>query len=802
MKWDAIKVRSLSTRLALVFVLLFTLVQVGVLLLVDQVSGRIGREISAQELQVGERVLLRLLDQNRQRLTQAAEVLTKDFAFREAVATGDLPTIQSVLANHGTRIQASVMMLVSPDAMLIADSLHPGAQRRPFPRPTLIHAAQQRGRASALLMIDDSLYQVVVVPVLTPDPVAWVAMGFLIDAGFLNDLRVLTSLHVSFLGQDANDVWHVLATTRPRKDMEPALPSVTVQDGASGIPVPLRLDGFDTTVTTLAKEGSDPVKVILQRSVTDGLEPLDRLKSLLVLLMLASIGASIIGSLVLARRITHPLAELTQFAKRVRDGDYTGRIELKRGDEVGALAVSFNHMLEGIAAREGEVMRLAYADTLTGLPNRAMFNDRLSQAVKLYRRTKAPVSVLVMDLDRFKYINDTLGHEAGDVVLEEVAKRLRNTVRDSDTVARLGGDEFGILLTTGGSDRALVVARMIDAVLEEPIEIHGQHVDVGSSIGVAECPAHGEEAGVLLRRADIAMYEAKHRKLGVAVYDARYDKHRAEQLSLLSDLRKAIAERQLRLYYQPKLDLRRGRLVGVEALVRWQHPDRGMVPPSEFIPFAEQTGVIREVTRWVIPEAMRQCGVWLAEGVSLSVSINVSTRDLLDRELPGIFVSATRAYGVPLDLVIVEVTESALMEDPQRVHEIMRELKQLGLRLAIDDYGTGYSSLAYIQRLQCDELKVDRAFVTHISGRDKDAAIVRSTIDLGHSLGLTVVAEGVEDAEAIDVLRQLGCDLGQGFGICRPLPPDQLTDWIAGCEWQPRRVRDMSAGAWDGMPVV
>jgi diguanylate cyclase (GGDEF)-like protein len=800
MRWDAIKVRSLSSRLALVFALLFTVVQASVLLLVDRFSAGIARERNAEELQVGERVFLRLLDQNQQRLLQAAEVLSKDFAFRQAVATGDSPTIPSVLHNHGARVQASVMMLVSPDNVLIADSLHPGAARRPFPRSALIRSAQQRGKASALLMIDNRLYQVVVVPVLAPDPIAWVAMGFLIDAGVLSDLRAITSLHVSFLGQDSSNAWQVLATTRAKKDLEASLYAVSAQDTSSG--APLRLGGFDTTVATLAKQGSDPLKIVLQRSVSEGMEPLDRLKSLLLLLTLASIGASIIGSVVLARRITHPLAALTQFAKRVRDGDYSGRIELKRGDEVGAVATSFNHMLEGIAAREAEVMRLAYEDTLTGLPNRAMFNDRLTQAVKLYRRAGAPVAVLVMDLNRFKYINDTLGHGAGDVVLQEVAKRLRNAVRESDTVARLGGDEFGILLATGSSDRALVVARMIDAVLEEPIEIDGQPVDVGSSIGIAQCPAHGEEAGVLLRHADVAMYEAKQQKSGVAVYEPSYDKHRAEQLSLLSDLRKAIAAHQLKLHYQPKVDLRRGRLVGVEALVRWEHPDRGLLPPSEFIPFAEQTGVIREVTRWVIPEAMRQCGVWLAEGVSLSISINVSTRDLLDRELPGIFGAATRAHGVPTDLVIVEVTESALMENPQRVHEIMRELKHLGLRLAIDDYGTGYSSLAYIQRLQCDELKVDRTFVTHISGRDKDAAIVRSTIDLGHSLGLTVVAEGVEDAEVMGVLRKLGCDLGQGFGICRPLPPEQLMDWIASCEWQPKQLPDPMAGAWDGLPVV
>jgi len=364
-----------------------------------------------------------------------------------------------------------------------------------------------------------------------------------------------------------------------------------------------------------------------------------------------------------------------------------------------------------------------------------------------------------------------------------VAKRLKGASRDIDTVARLGGDEFAILLPGGDGDRAPVLARMIQAILEEPIDLDGQPVDVRCSIGIAHCPAHGDDPGMLLRRADIAMYAAKHQKSGFAVFDERYDLHRAEHLSLLGDLRTAIGENQLRLHYQPKVDLRRGQVVGVEALVRWEHPDRGTVPPSDFIPFAEQTGVIRHVTRWVLEEALRQCGAWYANGLSLNVSVNVSSRDLLDRDLAQIVDEATRRHGVPADLLTIEVTESALVEDPQRAQETIRNLKQRGVRLSLDDYGTGYSSLAYIQRLQFDELKVDRSFVTHMSRREKDSAIVRSTIDLGHNLGLTVVAEGVEDIEVITLLRELGCDLIQGYGVSRPLVCEGVAGWVASCQW-------------------
>ena len=781
------KRRSLSRRMALVFALLFTVVQVSVLVLVDRVGLSIARERNVDELHVGERVFLRLLDQNRQRLLQAAEVLSKDFAFREAVATGDAPTISSVLKNHGTRIQADVMMLVSLDNMLTADSLHALDSRRPFPHPSLIHAAQEDGKASAIMRLDDHLYQVVVVPVLAPDPIAWVAMGFSIDKTFVEDLRALTSMQVSFLEPAPNRGWRVLATTRPEAELQASLTDLTMP--LEPTRSPLQLGRFDTLLTPLAGVGGESIEVALQRSVTDGLEPFDRLKSLIALLTLASIIASIIGSAIVARHITRPLAVLSRFASRVSDGDYSGRLTLGREDEVGALSDSFNHMLDGIEGRQAEILRLAYEDTVTGLPNRAQFNIRLTGAVDAYRRDGTPLAVVLMDLDRFKFINDTLGHHAGDLVLQAVAKRLRESLRESDTVARLGGDEFAILLTGGDPGRAPAVGRMVQAILEEPIDLDGQAVDVGSSIGIAQCPAHGEDPSVLLRRADIAMYAAKRDQSGVAIYEASFDRNRAENLSLMSDLRRAIAENQLVLHYQPKIDLRRGQLVGVEALVRWQHPERGMIAPSEFVPFAEQTGMIKHITLWVIERATRQCGVWLANGLSLSVSLNVSSRDLLQRDLPQLFAAATRRHEVPSELITVEVTESALVEDPQRAQDTIRGLKEQGFRISIDDYGTGYSSLAYIQRLHCDELKVDRAFVTHAAGDGKDAAIVHSTIELGHSLGLTVVAEGVEDQEVMEVLRKLGFDLAQGYAISRPLPAESLATWIATCEWTTKPAR-------------
>ena len=770
----------LSVRMAVVFALLFALLQSTVMALVNQAGLRYARVRSIHDLQVGERVFAQLLEQNRQSLIQAAEVVSKDYAFRKAVATLDATTISSVLGNHGARINASVVMLVSPDNRLLADSLNLVNAGEQFPRPALISIAKLQGRASAIFRIDDRLYQVVVVPVLAPDPVAWLAMGFVVDKPLLNELSQLTGLEVSFLGRPSTGGRVVLATTLPGDVLSQQI-KLWPAGPEHGRTV-LYQGGFDTVIASLAQAGGDPIDVALQRSVADGLEHFEELESIIALLTVASILACILGSLVLARRVTQPIATLNRLANRAREGDYSSRTGMRRHDEIGELSANFDYMLESIEARQSEILRLAYHDTVTGLPNRTLFNIRLKKAVERHAKSNAPVAVLLMDLDRFKSVNDTLGHHSGDLVLRAVSERLSKCVSEPDLVGRVGGDEFAILVA-GDLARAWAVGRMVQGLLEQPINLDGRPIDVGLSIGVAHCPTHGEDPGLLLRRADIAMYAAKRDISGMAAYESCHDQFRTEHLSLLSDLRRAVAEDELLLHFQPKLDLRRQQIVGVEALVRWQHPERGLIPPSEFLPFAEQTGIITYLTRWVVENTLRQCGAWRAAGLNLHVSLNVSSRDLLERDLPGRLVAAARRYGVPPESVVIEVTESALMEDPQRAQQTLLEIKQHRFRIAIDDYGTGYSSLAYLQRLHCDELKLDRSFVMGVAERNKDAAIVRSTVELGHSLGLTVVAEGVESEEVMNTLRELGCDIAQGFEISRPIPASVFSGWLAECPW-------------------
>ncbi len=421
----------------------------------------------------------------------------------------------------------------------------------------------------------------------------------------------------------------------------------------------------------------------------------------------------------------------------------------------------------------------ALHDALTDLPNRTLFHDRVGQAIASARREHLPVAVMIMDLDRFKEVNDTLGHSSGDELLEQVGVRLRAALRESDTVARLGGDEFGVLLPrVVDSAAAVAVARKLRKALEEPFTIHGLALQIEASVGIALYPEHGDDVHSLLQRADVAMYVAKEHPGGCEVYAKERDDYSPDRLTLLTELRRAIDVGELVLHYQPKADLKTGHVTGVEALVRWNHPQRGLVRPDEFIPLAQKTGVIVPLTFFVLNDALRQCRTWLLEGLDLCVGVNLSARNLLDVHLPDTVGELLTKWEVPPSLLELEITESTILADPVRAMNILSRLSGMGIRLAIDDFGTGYSSLAYLKRLPVDELKIDKSFVQGMEEDENDAVIVRSTIDLGRNLGLRVVAEGVETAEAWRQLAALGCDVAQGYYLSRPVPANELAAWL------------------------
>ncbi len=429
--------------------------------------------------------------------------------------------------------------------------------------------------------------------------------------------------------------------------------------------------------------------------------------------------------------------------------------------------------------RTGDLLEYqASHDALTGLPNRARLWKSMEAAVAAARTRGGTAALLWIDLDRFKDINDTFGHHYGDQVLKDLNPRLWAGLRETDLVARLGGDEFAILLPGADREGAVRVAERVLAELCRPIEVNGHRIDLGASIGIALFPEHGQDAETLMRRADVAMYAAKRSRAGLTVSAAGQSHSTPRRLELVAELRQGIEDGQLLLHYQPKVDLRTGRVLGAEALVRWQHPRDGLIPPDLFIPLAEQTGLIRPLGLWVLDAALARCAEWSKAGLDLSVAVNLAADSLQDPRLDEMVAAMLRRAGVAPGRLTLEVTESAMMADPARAKEVLGRIHEAGVRVAIDDFGTGYSSLAYLKDLPVDEVKIDQKFVSGMRGNQKDACIVRSVVDLGHNFGLRVVAEGAEDRESSDLLASWGCDVAQGYFFSRPLPPCDLRAWL------------------------
>jgi diguanylate cyclase (GGDEF)-like protein len=445
-----------------------------------------------------------------------------------------------------------------------------------------------------------------------------------------------------------------------------------------------------------------------------------------------------------------------------------------------AVALERSRLIDDLRREAAEREHQALHDGLTGLANRSLFLERVRQAIAALG-PDASLAVLLVDLDRFKEVNDTLGHSTGDLVLREVGARLERALPESHTIARLGGDEFAVLVpAVPDREAALGVARAVRAQLEWPLATEELELQVAGSVGMALCPEHGADPGLLLQRADVAMYGAKAAHTGIEVYAAERDQYSPRRLALVGALRGAIEGRSLAVVYQPKAELPAGTVVGMEALVRWHDPAHGTVPPDEFIPIAESTGLIAPLCRFVLETAVAQVRDWQDRGLAVGVAVNLSVRNLLEPGLADRVRGLVAANGVPADLLTLEITEGAVMTDPAAAIAVLQQLAAAGVRLSIDDFGTGYSSLAYLKRLPVDEVKLDKSFVLGLTSDPDDEAIVRSTVDLARNLGLRMVAEGVEDQATWDALAAMGCELAQGYHLARPMPAEQATAWLAG----------------------
>jgi diguanylate cyclase (GGDEF)-like protein len=792
--------RSLQSRILVVFLALLLAVLGVTVFTVRRATYRQTLARIEDELLHGRDVFNDKLVSRQRALWQVAETLTKDDALRQAIFSdpADEESLTVALNNHRVRTGAELALLVDLDGRVLVDTLQPGNRNHAFPYPRLLSPERSFEREPVAVVLDGRAYQLVAapyyVPVSAPQPALWLLLGRLLDDAAARELGDLAGLAVTFVETQAGQPRRVLssslsATARQRLG--------TLGAALSQRPHGLRLDEQDYLTVAMplrgagggvggdaaaAGAGASPaaaapatVDSVLMRSTAQAVLDFRTLSGEVLWIAVASVLLAALGTALIARGITRPVRTLEQAARRLASGDYAVDLPLSDRGEIGELAREFGRMQEGIRERESAIQRLAYHDDLTGLPNRNRFRVEVAEAIAAARRGHGRLAVALLDLDRFKDINDTLGHHVGDRLLMQVAKRLEAAAAERGlVVARLGGDEFAVLLPALAVRQAEQAVAELRELLSAALETEELRVELQASIGIALFPDHGGDPASLLRQAEVAMYGAKEKKLGLAFYDASQDRHSVQRLTLMGELRRAIEADALHLCYQPKVELSSGAPVEVEALVRWRHARLGAVSPADFVPLAEQTGVIRALTRWVLGRALAEAAAWRRSGVPLGVAVNLSALDLHDRELPRRLAAGLDAAGVPARDLVLEVTESSVMADPEMARRVLAEVVAMGVTVSIDDFGTGYSSLAQLRRLPVQELKVDRSFVLEMARSEEAVPIVRATIEMAHSLGLRVVAEGVESGAVAARLREMGCDMAQGNYFGEPVEAAEL----------------------------
>ncbi|MDP3776281.1 EAL domain-containing protein [Methylotenera sp.] len=772
---------SLKSRISVIFLSLILVIQVLSSIAIKLSIDKNARRSVNQQLEVGERVFLNLLQHNGDSLSVGARILAADFGFKAAIASNDHETILSALVNHQSRINADIAIFYSADqnSLVISENLSETEVSEKIAE--VIYAAKNDIQKNNFTIFNNQPYQLVAVPVKAPLTIGWVVMGFEINNSLANTLHKLSNLEVTFISQSGASPWRSTAGTMSMSSSDQIVKYTSIQPALStnrNLELTIGDVAFGTRYVTIFKNINDSLYVVLQRSIDEATAPFKVLLLNLLILSIVGMLIFIVSILYVSRIVAQPIVELADTAKKLEEGDYTFKVDTSRKDELGKLSSAFSSMRTAIADREKSILKLAYLDEMTGLPNRASFMKELNSAIYQSETNREPLSVLVMNLDRFKQINNVLGHDFGNELLHAVSIRISQVFRkDNDVVARISGDEFAVLLPATSADVAMNIAQKLLQAFEKPIQLDDNFVDITAGIGIANYPAHSNQIEQLLSFAEIAMQVSKAKKCGPVVFDPSFDAGSNVNLTLASELKNSIQNNELMLFVQPKIDLKSRVVTSVEALIRWKHPTRGMVFPDQFIPFAEQTGLIRDITLWMIAEASKVSAQWLEKGISIPIAVNISARDLIDSDFPNKVSEILKSKGSNTSLISLEVTESSIMDDPHRAKQTLLHLSEMGIKLAIDDFGTGYSSLSYLKELPVSELKIDKSFVMHIEDNLNDRIIVSSTIELAHNMGLHVVAEGIENIKVWKFLQEMNCDYGQGYYMSRPIPVSDFEAW-------------------------
>ena len=755
--------RSLSTRLTVQFALLFAAAMLAVSAALSTfIAGAASHEVEGQ-LQSSGAVYDRLWHARAVELQNAAQLLARDFGFRAAVATGDRPTMQSALGNAAARLKVESAFIVTADGKVIA--IDPSITADEMGR---LWEPLDAGRLTGVSVLAGRPRQLVAAPIMAPTLIGWVVFAADLDAREMRGLERLSAipLHAAVLAKSDERWSEAAGSMSALSSRSAALAENHVRSGAA---FEMRVAGKKSIA--LAKElptFSDDERAILLLAYPKAEALADARKLQFVLAGMTLLGLLLMGLATwrAAGRITQPLARLDEAAGRLASGEHV-QVRVRGSDELARLASSFNEMVGKIVEREQRITQLAFNDVLTGLPNRTMFHQQLEQSFRASEGSGSLFALHCLDLDQFKVINDTLGHPAGDALLVEAAQRLRQAAR-GHFVGRLGGDEF-VVLQSVGADRAAIdrLAREILGAIAQPLNIDGNELVPSTSIGIAIAPDDGSDGGTLLRNADLALYRAKEAGRGTyAFFEESLNERAQERRQLESDLRLALERGEFELHYQPLFDLEHNRICSFEALIRWNHPKRGLVSPVDFIPIAEDTGLIVPIGAWVIREACAQAARWPDQ---IRIAVNVSPVQFHRGALHETILRALATTGLAPDRLEVEITESIFLEGSETTLRLLHALRTLGVRVALDDFGTGYSSLSYLQSFPFDKLKIDRSFIHNLLTRDGATAIVHAITELANALGIETTAEGVEETAQLMELRAHGCSSVQGFLFAEPM---------------------------------
>lgn len=759
---------KLYTRLLLLVLSLLVVSSSATLIaVITATDNNIKREANTR-LQVGSSVLESMLFNQGEQLLESARVLTADFGFKQAVALRDKATIDSVLENHGARINADLISLFDLSGELLAST----ASFELEAHKELIHKMLADNATPTGVQTTTSLggkaYQLVMVQVRAPAPVAWAVIAYEIDKTFAQSLKQMTLLDVSFAQENENSL---IVTTLPDQYSR-QLESMTTPGKSEYSHLP-----------TVLSNGLG-LKVILSVSLAEERARFDQLKFQILFISAVILIGCLMVMIPMLRGITKPIGKLVHGAQRIASGDYTAPIELASagGSEITVLADSFNQMQSAVASREKKIVYQAHHDALTGLPVRDKIAIELQRLVDSEQASQ--VAIVSISVQRIKSINNSLGFAVGDELLCACAARWQQLFPSPHVIGRSTASEFILLYVLSDSESPDQLADVLHQAWSEPFAVSGFEINVPLTLGFAISPDHGLKAEELLRRSDMALNRALELRHQSEHYEQGEDQKHLKQIRLINDLKQAMHADQLTLYYQPKINVAKGGVTEVEALVRWIHPELGFIPPDEFIGLAEQSGLMPSLSRWILRRGIRDSSSWQAAGHDVSVAINLSAYDLMHDDLPVFLDSLLRESEYPSSHLILEVTESAMMEDPEKALRVLNRFKSQGFTLAIDDYGTGYSSLGQMKQLPVDELKIDMCFVRKLGTDSSDQVIVKSTIAMAHNIGLKVVAEGVEDAEAQALLEQWGCDKLQGFYFSKPLPFEDLLLWMESFKYK------------------